>query len=81
LREQVLKAGSQPTPFIDRNYFHSIYFREPGHVLFEIATDGPGFDYDEPMDQLGTTLKLPAQYEQYREQIEATLPKLRIPGR
>jgi len=81
LRQQVENVGLHPTPFIDRNYFHSIYFREPGHVLFEIATDGPGFDYDEPMDVLGTTLKLPAQYEPYRAQIEATLPKLRIPGR
>ena len=60
----------------DRNYFRSLYFREPGGVLFEIATDGPGFTADEPLDTLGTALKLPAQYEPRRDRIEAVLPAL-----
>jgi glyoxalase family protein len=67
------------TPVIDRTYFHSIYFREPGGVLFEIATDGPGFTVDESPESLGSTLKLPAQYEGARSQIEAILPRLRLP--
>ncbi|CAM5768795.1 diguanylate cyclase [Labrys miyagiensis] len=58
----------------DRNYFRSIYFREPGGTIFEIATDDPGFAVDESVDTLGTVLKLPAQYEAYRQQIEAALP-------
>jgi glyoxalase family protein len=81
LLKRVHQEGLQSSPIIDRNYFHSIYFREPGHVLFEIATDQPGFTYDESPETLGTALKLPAQYEPHRAQIEATLPKLRIPGR
>ena len=60
----------------DRNYFRSIYFREPSGVLFEIATDAPGFAVDEPLATLGQALKLPAQYEQYRARIEEHLPKL-----
>ena len=60
----------------DRNYFRSVYFREPGRVLFEIATDPPGFAVDEPMDSLGRALKLPAFLEGRRSQIEAALPKL-----
>jgi glyoxalase family protein len=59
-----------PTPVLDRNYFTSIYFREPGGVLFEVATAGPGFLIDENKDDLGNALKLPEQYEQYRAQIE-----------
>jgi glyoxalase family protein len=81
LLEKIHQNGLQASPVMDRNYFHSIYFREPGHVLFEIATDPPGFTADESAETLGTALKLPAQYEPYRAQIEATLPKLRIPGR
>jgi glyoxalase family protein len=67
------------TPVVDRQYFKSIYFREPGGVLFEIATDPPGFATDEPPEALGTTLKLPQQYEKSRTQIERVLPKLRLP--
>ena len=64
---------------MDRSYFHSIYYREPGGVLFEIATDQPGFAVDEPAAQLGTTLMLPAQYEPHRAEIERVLPKIRLP--
>lgn len=64
------------TPQLDRNYFRSVYFREPGGVLFEIATDDPGFAVDEPVDRLGQALKLPPQYEAHRERIEAALPAL-----
>lgn len=74
---QKLEAlGLGPTPVIDRNYFHSIYFREPGGVLFEIATDAPGFSVDEPVDELGMHLKLPKQYEPRRKEIEGILPEL-----
>lgn len=76
LREKILSAGHNITPKIDRNYFYSLYFREPGGVLFEIATDNPGFAVDEPVDELGTHLKLPPQYESNREIIEQTLPTL-----
>lgn len=72
-REKVVAAGLSITPQIDRNYFHSLYFREPGGVLFEIATDNPGFLIDEPLETLGTELKLPAQYESRREEIAAHL--------
>ncbi|MES2485710.1 MAG: VOC family protein, partial [Bacteroidota bacterium] len=72
-REKVTAAGLNITPQIDRNYFHSLYFREPGGVLFEIATDNPGFTVDEPLETLGTALKLPIQYENRREDIEAHL--------
>jgi glyoxalase family protein len=75
-REKVIAAGLHITEKIDRNYFYSLYFREPGGILFEIATDNPGFDVDEPVDQLGLNLKLPAQYEQYRTEIGKILPKL-----
>ncbi len=64
------------SPVTDRNYFHSIYYREPEGVLFELATDNPGFTVDEPLATLGTTLKLPAHYESQRAEIEAHLPKL-----
>jgi len=66
----------RPTERIDRNYFQSVYFREPGGVLLEIATDGPGFMVDEPKDTLGSSLKLPAWIEPRRAQIEAALPAL-----
>ena len=75
-REKVVKKGLQITPKIDRDYFFSLYFREPGGVLFEIATDNPGFTVDEPRDQLGTNLKLPKQYEPIRADIEKELPAL-----
>lgn len=72
----IQKRGLHITPQIDRNYFHSLYFREPGGVLFEIATDNPGFTVDEPLEELGTHLKLPAQYESMRETIEKHLVPL-----
>lgn len=68
--------GLRPTEQRDRNYFRSVYVREPGGVLFEIATDAPGFAIDEPADDLGGALKLPAQYETRRAEIEAVLPAL-----
>ena len=75
-REKVEQAGLNITPQIDRNYFHSLYFREPGGVLFEIATDNPGFMVDEKVEDLGKNLKLPAQYESRRPDIESHLVKL-----
>jgi glyoxalase family protein len=77
IREKLINKGLQPTPVIDRNYFHSVYFREPGGVLFEIATDNPGFAVDEPVETLGSALKLPAQYEGMRAEIEKVLPVIR----
>lgn len=68
--------GMHVTGQRDRNYFRSVYFREPGGVLFEIATDDPGFAVDEPFETLGEALKLPAQYEKHRERIEEVLPDL-----
>lgn len=67
------------TPVIDRKYFHSIYFREPGGVLFEIATDPPGFAIDEPADRLGSHLVLPAWLESSRAELERVLPQVRLP--
>jgi len=75
-REKIASKGYNITPKIDRNYFYSLYFREPGGVLFELATDNPGFAIDEPVNELGTHLKLPVQYESDRETIEKALPKL-----
>ena len=75
-REKVLAKGLGITPKIDRDYFFSLYFREPGGVLFEIATDNPGFTIDEPLDQLGSSLRLPKQYESSRSKIEQMLPAL-----
>lgn len=75
-REKVEALGLNITDKIDRNYFYSLYFREPGGVLFEIATDNPGFAIDESVEELGKGLKLPAQYESNRKEIESRLPKL-----
>lgn len=75
-REKVLTYGLDITPKIDRDYFFSLYFREPGGVLFEIATDNPGFDVDESVEKLGEELKLPKRYESSRSEIEKILPKL-----
>jgi glyoxalase family protein len=75
-REKILSKGLGITPKIDRDYFFSLYFREPGGVLFELATDNPGFTIDEPLDQLGTALRLPKQYEASRAKIEKMLPVL-----
>jgi catechol 2,3-dioxygenase-like lactoylglutathione lyase family enzyme len=77
LRERLAEHGLNVTPVIDRHYFHSVYFREPGGVLFEIATDSPGFTVDEPQDELGTHLKLPPRLEGAREELESLLPPLR----
>jgi len=79
MRERVTQAGLDPTPVIDRNYFHSVYFHEPGGVLFELATDPPGFAIDEPVARLGEGLMLPRQYEAQRPQIEAVLPPIHLP--
>ena len=65
-----------PTPILDRNYFTSIYFREPGGVLFEVATTGPGFSIDEAPTELGMALKLPEQYEAERVALERDLPQI-----
>src|SRR5918997_275066 len=73
LREKVAALGYNVTPVLDRNYFRSIYFREPGGVLFEIATDPPGFAADEDTEHLGESLKLPPWLEPRREEIEAVL--------
>jgi glyoxalase family protein len=75
-RELVERAGARPTPIIDRFYFRSIYFREPSGVLFEIATLGPGFTADEPLETLGEALSLPPNYEHLREQLEPVLTPL-----
>ncbi|MBY6201383.1 ring-cleaving dioxygenase [Maritalea mobilis] len=77
-REAVASAGFDVTPQIDRQYFNAIYFREPGGVLFEIATDPPGFAVDEPQETMGQELKLPQQYEPMRDRIEAVLPPLKV---
>jgi glyoxalase family protein len=76
-REKILEHGFYPTKIIDRNYFHSIYFREPGGILFEIATDQPGFMIDESFENLGTDLKLPAWHEPKRKLIEQILVPLK----
>lgn len=77
MRERVAAAGAQPTPVIDRFWFKSVYFREPGGVLFELATDGPGFTADEDLEHLGDRLILPPWLEPRRREIEASLPPLR----
>jgi glyoxalase family protein len=81
LRQGIVKADLNVTPVIDRNYFHSIYFREHGGVLFEVATDNPGFAIDEPPEQLGTRLALPPWLEDSRAEIEKNLPPVSLPRR
>jgi glyoxalase family protein len=78
-REALVKAGRNVTPVIDRYYFKSIYFREPGGILFEIATDGPGFTIDEPAESLGTTLSLPPWFQVRRDTLDATLTPIVVP--
>jgi len=78
-RQLIRAGGAHPTQVIDRFYFQSIYFREPSGVLFEIATLGPGFTVDEPLESLGEKLSLPPDYEHLREQVEATVKPLRNP--
>lgn len=74
IREKIEAKGLKPTGKINRDYFYSVYFREPGGVLFELATENPGFTVDEPLNELGTHLKLPKQFEEARAQIERLLP-------
>jgi glyoxalase family protein len=78
-RERLVDLGYNVTPVIDRIYFHSIYFREPGGVLFEIATEPPGFTFDETIEELGAGLRLPPWLESARSQIEKILPTIHVP--
>ena len=78
-REHLVDLGYNVTPVIDRTYFHSIYFREPGGVLFEIATEPPGFTLDEKVEELGMHLRLPAWMESARSEIENILPPIQVP--
>jgi glyoxalase family protein len=78
-RRRAVSAGAQPTPEIDRFYFKSIYFREPSGVLFEIATIGPGFTVDEPLEHLGEKLSLPPDFEHLRAEVEPNLRPVRNP--
>ena len=78
-RDTLSKLGYNVTPVIDRQYFHSIYFREPGGVLFEIATDPPGFATDETVERLGTSLKLPPWLGEDRPELERLLPRVELP--
>ncbi|MDW0195211.1 MAG: ring-cleaving dioxygenase [Nitrososphaeraceae archaeon] len=79
LRSSIIKAGLNATPVIDRTYFHSVYFREPGGILFEIATDPPGFTIDQKPSELGTRLMLPEWLESERKNLEKILPRLSLP--
>jgi glyoxalase family protein len=79
VRDAIEAVGLTPTPVIDRFWFRSVYFKEPGGTLFELATDGPGFDRDEHPDHLGETLVLPPWLERHRRDIEAALPPLEVP--
>lgn len=79
-RSVLATVGMDVTPVLDRTYFTSIYYREPGGVLFEIATDPPGFTADEAAEELGEQLKLPEWLEPRRERLEARLPELRLPA-
>jgi glyoxalase family protein len=79
VHDALQSSGYNVTPALDRDYFKSIYFREPGGVLFEVATDGPGFSIDEPVATLGSALKLPPWLEARRFEIEALLPNIHLP--
>lgn len=79
LRDILFRAGLRPTQQIDRFWFKSVYYKEPGGVLFELATDGPGFDRDEDMEHLGEQLILPPWLEPQRKEIETALPSLQMP--
>ena len=81
LRGRAIQHGLDPTEVLDRQYFRSVYFREPGGVLFEIATDAPGFDVDESVEELGTHLELPPWLERMRAKIEQALPPLHVAAR
>ncbi|HJR54805.1 MAG TPA: ring-cleaving dioxygenase [Gemmatimonadota bacterium] len=80
VRAAVESSGLQPTPVIDRFWFRSVYFKEPGGTLFELATDGPGFDRDEDPERLGEALILPPWLERHRSAIESALPPLEMPA-
>ena len=77
-RRRLMENEVNITPVIDRCYFHSVYFREPGGVLFELATDPPGFAVDEPAESLGEGLKLPSWLESHRHEIEEVLPPVEL---
>jgi len=78
IRDSITQIGLNPTPVLDRTYFHSVYFREPGGVLFEIATDPPGFTVDQKIQDLGKRLMLPRWLEPVREKLEKVLPKIHL---
>jgi glyoxalase family protein len=80
MRKKIIKTGLDATPVIDRKYFHSVYFREPGGVLFEIATDPPGFLVDQKYEELGQKLLLPTWLEPERKYLEKVLPKVAAPS-
>jgi catechol 2,3-dioxygenase-like lactoylglutathione lyase family enzyme len=80
LRQELVRLGYNVSPVMDRKYFHSIYFEEPGRVLFEVATDPPGFAVDEPLKNLGTRLMLPPWLEKDRAALERALPQIRVPA-
>lgn len=80
IREEAERRGLHPTPVVDRKYFRSVYFREPGGVLFEVATDAPGMAIDEAPESLGTRLVLPPWLESIRPRIEEALPPLAVPS-
>ena len=79
MRSAARSRGLTPTQQIDRHWFRSVYFREHGGVLFELATSGPGYTSDEPLDDLGGRLVLPGTFEDRREEIEAGLPDVTVP--
>jgi glyoxalase family protein len=79
MREHLVSAGLDPTPVIDRKYFRSVYFFEPGGVLFELATEAPGFAIDEPVEHLGEQLMLPSGLESLRAELENALPPIHLP--
>jgi len=78
--KEIAGKGFNISPVMDRTYFHSIYYREPGGVLFEIATDEPGFAADESPAQLGSKLMLPPWLEPHRAEIEKAVPKVKLPS-
>lgn len=80
MRKKIINTGLDATPVIDRTYFHSVYFREPGGILFEIATDPPGFMVDQKNEDLGQKLLLPAWLEPDRKYLEKVLPKVTAPA-
>src|ERR1700693_499631 len=80
-RERIVRLGYGVSPVMDRIYFRSIYFREPGGVLFEIATDPPGFTQDDTLEELGNNLRLPPWLEPTRSEIEEILPAIKVPAK